>query len=84
MTTSPDREPDPGTAADPTTDPTDALLPAARASALPYTDPVEEQGVRFAQEADQDVSAPPAGTDAAGPGGLTPDFLAPAPPAPPA
>lgn len=53
-------------------------------SVQPYTDPVEEEGARFARAADEDdgLQRPATGGDPVG-GDLSPDFLAPAQPAPP-
>ena len=84
MTQTPDQTPDPNPDADPAAAPTLDLLSTtgAPSSVQPYTDPVEEQGARFAREADEDDGTQRAATGGDPTGGdLTPDFLAPTPPA---
>lgn len=79
MTDSPSQNPD----ADPAAEPTLDLLSedGAPASVQPYTDPVEEQGARFARQADEDdgTQRPATGGDPSG-GDLSPSFLEPTQP----
>jgi hypothetical protein len=79
VTDTPNPNPDADPAAAPTLDPLSQT--GAPPSVQPYTDAVEEEGARFAREADEDdgMQRPATGGDPGG-GDLTPDFLAPTQP----